>query len=40
VLLTAGLREELMQLKTEQLCWEIVVSGSGPDAERQIVSLE
>jgi hypothetical protein len=26
VLLTPGLREELMQLKTEQLLWEIVVS--------------
>lgn len=29
VLLTAGVREELMQLQTEQLLWEIVVSGEG-----------
>jgi hypothetical protein len=37
VLLTAGLREELMQLETEQLLWEIVVSGEG--AERRVVPL-
>jgi hypothetical protein len=29
LLLTVGLREELMQLHTEQLLWEIVVSGEG-----------
>jgi hypothetical protein len=40
VLLTEGLREELMQLMTEQLCWKIVVSGSGLGAERQIVVVD
>jgi hypothetical protein len=36
VLLTAGLREELMRLHSEQLLWEIVVSGEGA-AERRVV---
>lgn len=40
LLLTAGLRDELMQLQTEQLLWEIVVSGEGATAERQVVPLE
>lgn len=40
LLLTAGLREELMQLQTEQLLWEIVVSGEGAAAERRVVRLE
>lgn len=40
VLLTAGLREELMQLETEQLLWEVVVSGEGDAAERRVVPLE
>lgn len=40
LLLTVGLREELMQLETEQLLWEIVVSGDGAEAERQLVALE
>ena len=40
LLLTAGLREELMQLETEQLLWEIVVSGEGEAEERRIVLLE
>jgi hypothetical protein len=40
VLLTAGLREELDQLETTQLLWEIIVSGEGPDAERQLVLRE
>lgn len=39
LLLTAGLRKELMQLHTEQLLWEIVVSGEGA-AERRVVPLE
>lgn len=40
VLLTAGLREELMELQTEQLLWEIVVSGEGAAKERRVVPLE
>lgn len=40
LLLTAGLREELLQLETEQLLWEIVVCGAGVAAERQLVVLE
>lgn len=40
LLLTAGLREELLQLETEQLLWEIVVCGSDAAAERQLVVLE
>lgn len=40
LLLTAGLREELMQLETEQLLWEIVVSEEGSAAERRVVPLE
>jgi DNA-binding transcriptional MocR family regulator len=40
VLLTAGLHEALMQLQTEQLSWTIVVRGSGPDLEREIVPLD
>lgn len=40
LLLTAGLREELMRLHTEQLLWEIVVSGEGAAAERRVVPLE
>lgn len=40
LLLTAGLREELMQLETEQLLWEIVVSGEGAASERRVVPLE
>lgn len=39
LLLTAGLREELMQLETEQLLWEVVVSGAGA-GERRVVPLE
>lgn len=39
LLLTAGLREELMQLETEQLLWEIVVSGEGNVVERRVVPL-
>lgn len=40
LLLTAGLREELMQLQTEQLLWTIVISRKGATAERQIVVIE
>lgn len=40
LLLTAGLREELMHLETEQLLWEVVVSGEGVAAERRVVPLE
>lgn len=40
LLLTAGLREELMQLETEQLLWEVVVSGEGVAAERRVGPLE
>lgn len=40
VLLTAGLREELMQLETEQLLWEIVIDGEEAAAERRVVPLE
>lgn len=40
LLLTAGLREELMQLETEQLLWKIVVTGDGAAGERQLVVLE
>jgi hypothetical protein len=40
LLLTAGLREELMQLETEQLLWEIVVRGEGAAVERRVVPLE
>ncbi|HEY0768784.1 MAG TPA: hypothetical protein VGD31_00435 [Sphingobacteriaceae bacterium] len=40
LLLTVGLREELMQLPTEQLLWEIVVSGEGDASEHWIVPLE
>ncbi len=36
VLLTAGLREDLAHLQTEQLVWEIIVDGE----ERRIVPLE
>jgi hypothetical protein len=39
VLLTAGLREELARLHTTQLFWE-VISGEGPNAERQLVVLD
>lgn len=40
VLLTAGLREELMHLETEQLLWEIVIDGEEAAAERRVVPLE
>lgn len=39
LLLTAGLREELLQLETEQLLWEIVEHGEGDAVERQLVVL-
>jgi hypothetical protein len=32
----AGLRKDLMQPETEQLLWEIVVSGEEASAERQV----
>jgi hypothetical protein len=40
LLLTAGLREDLMRLETEQLLWEVVVSGKGAAVERRVVPLE
>lgn len=40
LLLTAGLRDELMQIHTEQLLWEMVISGEGATAERRVVPLE
>lgn len=40
VLLTAGLREELMHLETEQLLWEMVITGDGEAAESRVVPWE
>lgn len=39
LLLTAGLREELLQRETEQLLWAIVEHGEGDAVERQLVVL-